>query len=94
MGTIPQKPPAPCPGWPPHLEMLAQPLLPTGSQPKVGLIPKFGHRPFPEPEERMKYPEFWNNLWEARFLMLIGRDKCYPSWMYEADLRGLEPPSF
>lgn len=40
------------------MEMLAQHLLPIESQPQEGLIPKFGHRPFPEPEERMKHPEF------------------------------------
>lgn len=42
--------------------MLAQHLLPIGSQPQEGLIPKFGHRPFPEPEERMKHPEFWKSF--------------------------------
>lgn len=62
MGTIPQKPTAPYPGWPPPLEVLAQQLLPIGSQPQEGLIPKFGHRPFPEPEERMKHPEFWKSF--------------------------------
>lgn len=58
MGTIPQKPSAPRPEWPLTLGMPAQPLLPIGSQPQQGLIPKFGGRS----EERRNHPEFWKSF--------------------------------